>query len=255
MPRTRKTTAGPSRLAPSELSAQERAAILNKRVAAETREFAALVRSRTEFEAVLVRGRRVSHRLHLVGLVTATAVAVAVSMWFSALDLPAVAPWLTPLVWVLPVGYGVSWMFLILTGGEQLELLSVDGEGRITSTRTGHGDAWQSDVLKVALPVAVIVVAGWITFGLVHDIVLPPDPHCQYPAVKDNDFCRYIVGMGRGTALTLVQARLVEQAIRSGQLIFSGGFLLGALWFLRRMLTGRWVVDARPVRRRADDRR
>ena len=252
MPRTRKTSAAPP---PSGLSGEERAAILTKRIAAETREFAALVRSRTDFEAVLVRGAPVSNRLHFLGLAASIAVAVAMSLWFSAVDLPAVAPWLTPLVWVLPVGYGVFWLFLIITGGEQLEVLSIDNEGRISSTRTGHEAAWQSDVLKVAVPVVVIVVAGWLTLGLIHDIIFSPDPTCQFPAVKDTDFCRYVVGLGRGTALSLAQAKLVERAIRCGQLLFAGGFFLGAIWFLYRMLTGRWVVDARPVRRRADGRR
>jgi hypothetical protein len=148
----------------------------------------------------------------------------------------------------LPIGYGLLWLFLAFTGGEQLQTLSIDKEGRIASSFVGHGPEWRADVLKVAIPTVVIAVAGWITIGLIHDIIFPPLPSCMFPVTLDNEFCRFVGGMGGGLGLTVGQTKGLERAIRALQLTYSVGFLLGATWFLRRMLTGRWVADARPVR-------
>jgi hypothetical protein len=243
MPRARKTRI--ARRGPIGLSNEERIALLDERVRAETREFASLLRSRTDFEAVLVRGSRVDRRAHSIGLVLATVLAILVGSVFADGGPLALAGALA-----LPIGYGLLWFFLAVTGGEQLERLAIDEQGLISSSRAGRDPGRRADVLKVGVPVVVIGVAGWITLGLIHDIVFPPQPTCMFAVSADNEFCRYIPGMGHGTGLTVGQAKVLERGIRTLQLLYSGGFLLGAAWFLRRMLTGRWVADVRPVRGR-----
>jgi hypothetical protein len=244
MPRARKTRI--AKAGPAGLSNEERIALLDKRVMAETREFAAVLRSRTDFEAVLVRGSRVDRRAHFTGLVLATVLAILVGSVFADGGTLALAGALA-----LPIGYGLLWLFLAVTGGEQLERLTIDQQGLISSSRVGRDPGWRADVLKVGVPIAVIVVTGWITLGLIHDIVFPPQPACMFAFSGDNEFCRYIPGMGHGTGLTVGQAKVLERGIRALQLLYSGVFLLGAAWFLRRMLTGRWVADVRPVRGRS----
>jgi hypothetical protein len=243
MPRARKTRI--ARRGPVGLSNEERIALLDRQVMAETREFAAVLRSRTDFEAVLVRGSRVDRRAHFIGLVLATVLGILVGSVFAEGGTLALVVALA-----LPIGYGLLWLFLAVTGGEQLERLTIDEQGLISSSRAGRDPGWRADVLKVGVPVVVIAVAGWITLGLIHDIVFSPQPTCMFAVSADNEFCRYIPGMGHGTGLTVGQAKVLERGIRALQLLYSGGFLLGACWFLRRMLTGRWVADVRPVRRR-----
>jgi hypothetical protein len=240
-------TARPGAVAKPALSAEERIARLDRVVAGATREFAAIMRSRTEFEAVLIRGEPVRHLLHLLRLAVLVGLSVAAALAFTASG-----SLLTGLL-LVPVGYAVFWLYLTLTGGEQLEWISIDEEGRISTVSSGHGANLRADVLKVVIPSVVIIASGWVTFGLIHGIIFPPQPDCMFPAVRDNQFCRYVGGFGGGTALTVGQVKTVERAVRALQLLYSGFFLIGSIWFLRHMLTGRSVVDVRPVRRRAKD--
>jgi hypothetical protein len=229
---------------PAGLSYEERKARLDKAVAVATREFAARVRERTDFEVLLVRGEPVRQRVHLVRLAVLVVLAPAVAWAFDVRGSMLLA------VLLVPVAYAVYWSYLVLTAGEQTERIGVDEEGRIASVRSGHDADLRGDVLKIAIPSVLIVAGAWITAGLVHDISFPPLPTCDVPgAIRENEFCSYIPGLGGGTALTVGQTMALERAVRVFQLVYSAAALIGSTWFLRRMLTGRWVVDVRPVRR------
>jgi hypothetical protein len=229
---------------PAGLSYEERKARLDRAVAVATREFAARVGERTDFEVLLVRGEPVRHRVHLVRLAVLAVLVPAVAWAFDVSGSTLLA------VLLVPAAYAVYWSYLVLTAGEQTERIDVDEDGRLSSVRTGHDADLRADVLKVAIPSVLIAAAAWITAGLLHDIAFAPLPSCDIPgAVRDNEFCSYIPGLGGGTALTVGQTMALERAIRIFQLVYSAAILLGSIWFLRRMLTGRWVVDVRPVRR------
>ena len=53
--------------------------------------------------------------------------------------------------------------------------------------------------------------------------------------------------------LDSADTQLFERIVRGLQLIISLIVLLASSWFLRRMLTGRWVLVVRPVRHRLGD--
>ena len=56
-----------------------------------------------------------------------------------------------------------------------------------------------------------------------------------------------------GVPLTVDQTKVIERMVRSFQLFLSLVLCLSATWFLRRVLTGRWVGLVRPLHPRLSD--
>jgi hypothetical protein len=190
----------PPSAAGESLSAAERKALLKRKVVDLTREERARIRRRGEFDALLVRGSTVDHRLHLFVVVMLVAGALGASQVVTAGN-GLVAVLAVPLLYVL------FWIFLALTGGEELEHLSIDEQGHIESVKSGRDIESQGDFARVAIPIALIVASGWITLGLIHDIAIPPPPNCDAPTTKEHpDACLTIPNIA-----VLAQATLPPQ--------------------------------------------
>jgi hypothetical protein len=56
---------------------------------------------------------------------------------------------------VVAGGYCLFWLFLSLTGGEELDRIAIDEQGVVTSDRSGRAIETRSDFLKVAVPGAM----------------------------------------------------------------------------------------------------
>jgi hypothetical protein len=253
-------------------SSEERRAVLAKAVAEKTREFRAFERSRGDFEAVLVRGKPVDHRLHLGVVLSAAAVGVAIA---TRLGLGGN---LTQAAFAAAFAYALFWGFLWLTGGEQVERIAVDEDGKLTSLLTGRDPDTRVNYYKVGVPVLLLVSSGFFGAGLVHDTVQPPPPHCNVVPRPGSDACLQVNLMAAAraslepsvdpaatpsaapspdpsaspadttTAFSYSQAQTIEQVLRVLTMIPVAIVFLAALWFLRRMLTGRYVLFIRPVR-------
>lgn len=253
-------------------SAEERSALLNRAVKDLTREARASVRSQGEFEAVLVRGTPVNNRLHASTVGVMAILAAAVSLGSRA-GLSGLA-----LALVVPGVYALFWLFLVMTGGEELETVSVDETGRVAKSRTGRSISARGDFLRVAIPAVVIAVSGWYMVTLAHDIAFPPPPRCNLPAEGQPQAC---FSLPRISDLVHASANLagpsatpgatqapvagsdapvgafstqdtiqLERAVRAFLLLVALVFLLPAIWFLRRMLTGQRVGHISPMRHR-----
>jgi hypothetical protein len=268
-----KTAAG--RSARQRKAAEERKAKLDRIVRNRTREGRAEVRTRDDSAAVLVGGQPVRHRLHAVGVVGATAVGAAAGRLILG-D----AGWLAGPV--AGAGYALFWAFLALTGGYWFDHLAVDEQGVVTSELSGRPPGTRGNFLKVAIPAALIAYCLFLVVGLSHDLVFPPSPHCNVtPATEDAclllpnlaDALNPIAtaspsaspGAGvspgpsvnpapatHGRPLSMADAIALERIVRGFQLFFASVVLLVSAWFLRRMVTGRWVVAIAPVRRPDD---
>jgi len=263
----------------SSPSAEERKARLNRAVANLTREARAEVRSKGEFEAVLVRGTPVHSRVHLRNLGIAAGVALVLALAFGGglLGLLKVA--------AIPAAYAVFWLFLALTGGEELDLITVDDAGVVHSNKSGRDVETRGDIGRVAIPIVLIAVSGWITFGLIRDIVVPPQPVCNIAVKTRPDDCIALPNIGalikasadvagpsaspaaspaasasanpadatQVPTFSVSNWILLERIVRSMQLVVSTLLLCASIWFLHRMLTGRWVLTVRPVKHRLSD--
>jgi hypothetical protein len=182
------------------LSATERKALLKRTVVDLTREERARIRRRGEFDTLLVRGSTVDHRLHFVVLIMLVALALGASQLVTA------GPGLIAAL-AVPCLYVLFWLFLTLTGGEELERISVDEQGKIGSVKSGRDRETQGDFVRVAIPVALIAFSGWIAVGLIHDIAIPPPPNCDAPTTKEHpDACLSIPNIA-----VLAQATLPPQ--------------------------------------------
>lgn len=291
---TRSAGSGSTSATPgSPLSAEERRAKLARVVANMTREDRAGIRSQGEFDTVLVRGEPVNHRLHvLVAVCLAVGVAAIARLFLSSLELA--------LPFAAGGGYCLFWLFLSLTGGEELDQIAVDEQGVITSDKSGRRRETRGDFLKVAVPGAIIAYALFLIVGLSHDIVFPPFPNCNVNPPSENaclllpNLSGALGGGAQATTtsgeggtvvspspelspspetspagspeaspttaptsadvpLTMDQAKVLERVVRGFQLFFSLVLCLSATWFLRRILTGRWVLWIKPVRRLDED--
>lgn len=268
------------------LSAADRKALLKRAVHDLTREARAGIRKKGEFEAILVRGRPVNHRLHLVAMIVLGGLtALTLRYWTNY--------WYIATAVVATIGYALLWLFLTVTGGEQLERISVDEAGKVTSVKSGRDPGKRGDYERVVFPLIVIAVSGWLVVGLTRDIAFPPHPACA--GIADTDPCWVLPHLGdngkpqlpsvatsvvpsvapsvapsvvpsvgpsglpgatvdQGQAtLNVAQTKLVERAVRVFQLLIALAFLLSGIWFLRRMLTGRWVLTVGPVGHRGGD--
>lgn len=278
---------------PDALTPDARKALLKRAVFDRTREARGTLQSQGEFEATVLRGRPVNSRVHLAAVVVMIVLAVVVSLGFGS-GIAGLA-----LALVVPGGYALWWVFLTETGGEETDHLSVDEQGAIHSVKTGRDVEARGDFLRVALPLMVIAVSGWLVAGLVHDIAFPPPPHCNIHDLSRPDACLSIPNLGaliqpsgpvitasdaggstapsaaptavptptptatassvpaaaggESTGFSVEETKTVERVIRTFELLFALVPFLGGIWFLRRMLTGKWVAFVRPVHHLADE--
>ena len=283
----------PSADADGILGSDERKALLKRAVANQTREARANLQSQGDFEATIVRGHPINHRVHLVAVVVMAVLAVGVGFGFKA-GLLGVAK-----AMVVPGAYALWWLFLTATGGEQLERLSIDERGKVSSVKSGRDVEARGDFVRVAIPLAVIALAGWIAVGLIHDIAFPPPPNCNLHLADQPDAClslpnlsalmnssadlsstspapsasgpsasapsasgavpssavpsAAVSGTTPASGFTVEETKTLERVIRGFQLIVAVIALLASVWFVRRMRTGRWVGFIRPVHHRPSD--
>jgi hypothetical protein len=172
------------------LTVDERKALLERAVFDETREVRATLKSQGEFEATLVRSNAVNHGLHLRVVVVVAVVAVLVSQLFGT------GLWGLKVALVVPGLYTLWWAFLTMTSGDELQHLAVDDQGTVTSVRSGMSIELRGDILRIAIPLIVIVVCGWLVVGLVRDIAHPPPPDCNVPVTDQPDSCLSLSFMG-----------------------------------------------------------
>ena len=257
-----------------QLSAEERTKLLTGRVLELTRENRATLRSRGDFDAVLVRGAPTNHLVMFVVLVCVMAVTALGGRVLNDLGAGALA------AVVLGGFVAMIWLVLALTGGEEIDRLTVDQRGRIASVKSGRSVDARGDFIKVAAPSAVLLVCAFLAFSLARDIVNPPPPNCNgnATAVKDSDTCIALPNLGNllggpspeaspspaasdaGTGgssassgsggWTVGSEKLVERLVRSLQLLVVTIVTIVAALFLGMMLSGEWVFGIRPVRRR-----
>lgn len=261
------------------LTIEERRALLERAVFDQTREARATLQSRGEFDATVVRSNEVSHSLHFRVVVVLAVVAVVVSQLFGT------GQWGLDLALVVPGLYAVWWVFLTMTGGDELEHLSVDEQGNVVSVRSGTSLETRGDILRAAIPLLVIAVCGWLIVGLIHDIAHPPPPDCNVPVTDQPDSCLSLAFMGDAVVgqyvptptpapspspvpsssanptasgssskgFSVSQTIALERMVRGFQLLIVLAMFLGATWFLSRMLTGKWVGFVRPIRHSGDE--
>jgi hypothetical protein len=251
-----------------ELPAEERKTRLERVVRARTREGRAEVQSQGEFDAVLVRGEPVRHSLHFIGTVAAAALGAALGrLLFGDAGLVAGL--------AAGAGYALLWLFLAATGGREFDHLAVDERGVVTSEITGRPVDARGDFLKVAIPAAVVGCTMFLILGLGHDLIFPPPPNCNTSPPPPNaclllpNLADALNGLGQspspsaspngspqpsptprttGVPLSVDDTIALERVVRGFQLFFSTVAFAVAAWFLRRMLTGRWVLLIKPVR-------
>jgi hypothetical protein len=230
-------------------SANARAALLERAIHDLTRENRGTLRSRGEFEALIVRGKPVHHLLHLVGVVAVAVVALIVGRAAGVVPLSAVA--------VLPGFYAAYWIFLTATGGVELDRVSIDENGRISRARSGRLVGTRSDFFRVAVPLLVIAATTPVAVWLIAMIVFPPFPMCNLGdpyALPVGCFTFPNFGGGtRGAPISVDETIQLERFIRGLALTYLLACLLPAIWFLRRMLTGRSVAFVRPIHRGKSD--
>ena len=252
------------------LSAEERKNLLARRVFELTRENRATLRSQGDVEAVLVRGKPTNHLLMFVTLACIMAVAALGGRVLGDLGAGALAA-------ILLGGlFALIWLAIALTGGEEIERLSIDQRGVVASVKSGRSVDARGDFIRIAAPSAVLLVCAFLAVSLARDIVNPPSPNCGVgsAAMKDTDGCGSLPNLGTllGTpkpsgspaasgssasgeskGWTVGNEKLVERLVRSLQLLFVMVVAVAAGVFLWMMLAGEWVVGIRPVRRRPGD--
>jgi hypothetical protein len=243
------------------ISPEDRAASFKSALSWATRDGRAQVTSRGDFRAEITRAQHVNHRRHLGVLITLAAPAVALALWASdGAGVPAIA---------VPGAYAAIWLFLTLTAGAELQGIYVDEYGLLTIERSGRDPGLRGDIVKLAVPTAVIAVLGLMSVALIHDIAYPPPPGCDVPEKQQPGGCISIrfgaanALVARATpppeahlgtssspvpgALSTEDAIAAERITRGLLLMEALAGIPPALWFLRRMLTGQWVFAIRPV--------
>jgi hypothetical protein len=266
------------------LSADGRKDLLARHVFELTRENRAALRSQGDFEAVLVRGKPTNHLLMFVTLVCIMAAAALGGRVLGDLGAGALAAIL------LGGAFAMGWLVLALTGGEEIERLSIDQRGAIASVKSGRSVDARGDFIRIAAPSAVLLVCAFLAVSLARDIVNPPPPNCSgnAAAIKDSDVCLSLPNLGamlggpascgpaasgsltasgspsascsavpggssasgESKGWTVGSEKLVERLVRSLQLLVVTVVAVAAAVFLAMMLAGEWVLAIRPVRRR-----
>jgi S-formylglutathione hydrolase len=230
---------------------ERRREMIDRLVRLETRELRTKVVRRSDFEVVLERTAPPAHNLaHLIFTLSLLALALA---YFASGQGLSFGVAVAALMVVLPIGYALMWLYLLVTGGNELETISVDEVGQVQWARSGPRFEKRDNVLRVVIPAVVIAVSATFAVLIIHDLIFQPRPICP-GAVFETDLCKSIDGMFQGPRITLGETRGLAENLRMLGLIFTTLFLLPPLWFLRRMLTGRRVMFIRPInRRRFDD--
>jgi hypothetical protein len=174
------------------LSADGRKDLLARHVFELTRENRAALRSQGDFEAVLVRGKPTNHLLMFVTLVCIMAAAALGGRVLGDLGAGALAAILLGGV------FAMGWLVLTLTGGEEIERLSIDQRGAIASVKSGRSVDARGDFIRIAAPSAVLLVCAFLAVSLARDIVNPPPPNCSgnAAAIKDSDVCLALPNLG-----------------------------------------------------------
>jgi hypothetical protein len=183
---------GPDDAEPSQYSAEARKDLLDARVRELTRENRASLRSQDDFDAVLVRGKPTNHLVMFVILACVMAAAAVSGRILGDVGGGALA------AIVFGGLFGLLWLVLTLTAGEEIERLSIDQRGVISSVKSGRSVDARGDFVKVAAPSAVLLICAFLTFSLTRDIVNPPPPNCSDNprAVKDSDFSIALPNLG-----------------------------------------------------------
>jgi hypothetical protein len=174
------------------LSADGRKDLLARHVFELTRENRAALRSQGDFEAVLVRGKPTNHLLMFVILVCIMAAAALGGRVLGDLGAGALAAILLGGV------FAMGWLVLTLTGGEEIERLSIDQRGAIASVKSGRSVDARGDFIRIAAPSVVLLVCAFLAVSLARDIVNPPPPNCSgnAAAIKDSDVCLALPNLG-----------------------------------------------------------
>jgi hypothetical protein len=174
------------------LSADWRKDLLARHVFELTRENRAALRSQGDLEAVLVRGKPTNHLLMFVTLVCIMAAAALGGRVLGDLGAGALAAIL------LGGAFAMGWLVLALTGGEEIERLSIDQRGAIASVKSGRSVDARGDFIRIAAPSAVLLVCAFLAVSLARDIVNPPPPNCSgnAAAIKDSDVCLALPNLG-----------------------------------------------------------
>ena len=174
------------------LSADWRKDLLARHVFELTRENRAALRSQGDFEAVLVRGKPTNHLLMFVILVCIMAAAALGGRVLGDLGAGALAAIL------LGGAFAMGWLVLALTGGEEIERLSIDQRGAIASVKSGRSVDARGDFIRIAAPSAVLLACAFLAVSLARDIVNPPPPNCSgnAAAIKDSDVCLALPNLG-----------------------------------------------------------
>ena len=237
------------------LSAEERRTKLERAVQNGTREARGSVRIHGEFDALLVQGTPVNHRLHLVSVLVLAVLGLAIGQVLGIGQALGIDPLVVAAV--VPGAYAAFWLFLALTGGEELHRISIDERGKLSSARWGRV-VTRSDFLRVAIPGLIIAISGCIAVWLFLMIVFPPPPRCNLGdpyalPVGCNAFPGLSGDLRGGDFLSVDQTQLMETIFRGYALAVDLVFLLPATGFVACMLTGRRVLGVEPVRRHRND--
>ncbi|HEX7543890.1 MAG TPA: hypothetical protein VF361_03735 [Candidatus Limnocylindrales bacterium] len=173
-------------------SADGRKDLLARHVFELTRENRAALRSQGDFEAVLVRGKPTNHLVMFVTLVCIMAAAALGGRVLGDLGAGALAAIL------LGGAFAMGWLVLALTGGEEIERLSIDQRGAIASVKSGRSVDARGDFIRIAAPSVVLLVCAFLAVSLARDIVNPPPPNCSgnAAAIKDSDVCLALPNLG-----------------------------------------------------------
>jgi hypothetical protein len=226
-----------------------RTAVFDRAIVDLTREHRGTLQSRADLEAMILRGQRVHHLLHLAVLAVLTTLALVAGLLVQVVPIGPVL--------VVPCAYLGIWVFLATTGGIERDRITIDARGKLTRTRSGRFVETRSDLLRVGVPILLIAATGTVALWLIYMLVNPPFPSCNVGDLDALPAACYFLptfgGASQGAPLSVDQTRILEEFMRAFALVYLLAVLLPAVWFLRRMLTGRPVAFIRPIYRGKSD--
>ena len=274
--------------APVAMTAEERKAKLERIIRNRTREARAEIQSREDFSAVLVGGRLVNHRLHAPITIGVTAIGAAAGRSLFGdtgvlIGLAAGAGY--GLFWAFLTATGGHW-FDHLAIDEQ-GVVTSDLTGRLPDT----GGKVLKVAIPGALIAFCLFLVVTLSHDLAYpppphcNVSPPPDKAClmlpnladalggpESPSPSPSASPSPVTSASpaaspspavsaapnptprpHGKPLSVDDAIALERIVRGFQLLVATIVLLVSALFLRRMLTGKWVVAIAPVRRRDDD--
>lgn len=272
------------------LSDDERKERLQRRVTALTREGRARVRRQKDLEATLVRGNRVNNRLHFTVVLVLAGVALALTRGgtiFFAAGLVAAACY--ALFWIFLTQTGGEEIerlsidefgrFDSVKSGRDVErrgdvlrvvipVLIIAASGWVTAGLirdiafppppecNATAEDPPGSCLKIPNLVTLIRATAPIPQASGSHAPSPGASASAGPSAGASAAASPAASQpaeSSGGTLNVDETRLLQRVIRVLQLVPSLGILLLAIWFLRRMLTGRWVAFIRPIHHRLSD--